>query len=60
LIRPRSDGDELAIATADGWLVPSEVQPENRRAMNWVEYLRGARLEPGAVFAKPDAPGVAP
>ena len=60
VIRPRPDGDELAIATADGWLVPSQVQPENRRAMDWAEYLRGARLGPGAVFAKPDAPGAAP
>ena len=60
VIRPRPDGDELAIATADGWLVPSQVRPENRRAMDWAEYLRGARLGPGAVFAKPDAPGAAP
>jgi hypothetical protein len=28
--------------------VPVEVQPENRRAMSWQDYLRGARLAPGA------------
>ena len=57
LMHPRPGGDELAIATADGWLLPSEVQPENRRAMPWAEYLRGARLAAGARFTKPDAPG---
>jgi methionyl-tRNA formyltransferase len=40
----------LAVATGEGALVPVEVQPENRRAMPWQEYLRGARLEPGARF----------
>jgi methionyl-tRNA formyltransferase len=49
--------DELAIATGEGWLCPVEVQPENRRAMAWSDYLRGARLATGAVFAKPDASG---
>ena len=39
------------LATGDGVLEPLEVQPENRRAMSWTEYLRGARLSPGAVFA---------
>jgi methionyl-tRNA formyltransferase len=53
LIRPRSDG-EPAIATSDGWLRPIEVQPENRRAMSWADYLRGARLAPGAMFASPN------
>ncbi|MGH7356397.1 MAG: methionyl-tRNA formyltransferase [Candidatus Rokuibacteriota bacterium] len=43
----------LAIATGDGCLVPLEVQPENRRAMGWDEYLRGARLAPGTAFASP-------
>ena len=39
------------LATGSGVLVPVEVQPENRRAMSWTEYLRGARLQPGAPFA---------
>src|SRR5688572_1639693 len=38
----------LAVSTGDGLLVPIEVQPENRRAMSWVSWLSGARLEPGA------------
>jgi methionyl-tRNA formyltransferase len=54
LIQPPSDG-ELAIATGDGWLRPIEVQPENRRAMSWADYLRGARLAPGAMFASLDS-----
>jgi methionyl-tRNA formyltransferase len=41
-------GDALAVATGDGLLLPLEVQPENRRAMAWDEYLRGARLAVGA------------
>jgi methionyl-tRNA formyltransferase len=54
----RPDGsDEPAIATADGWLCPLEVQGENRRAMPWSDYLRGARLTPGAVFTTPDPGG---
>ena len=56
LERP-DDSDELAIATADGWLRPTEVQGENRRAMRWSEYLRGARLTPGSTFAPPDSSG---
>lgn len=44
-------GGELGIATGSGVLVPLEVQPENRRAMTWADYLRGARLGPGAVVA---------
>ena len=55
LERPPAERDELAIATSDGWLRPVEVQPENRRAMSWSDYLRGARVAPGAMFAKPDA-----
>ena len=39
-----ADDDSLAIATGDGVLRPVEVQPENRRAMAWADYLRGARL----------------
>jgi methionyl-tRNA formyltransferase len=42
-----------AIATGDGALLPREVQPENRRAMAWDDYLRGARLVPGALFTAP-------
>lgn len=38
----------VAVATGEGALVPVEVQPENRRVMPWDEYLRGARLGPGA------------
>ena len=39
-----------AIAAGDGLLLPVEVQPENRRAMPWADYLRGARLAVGARF----------
>ncbi len=46
------DGD-LVIATADGALLPLEVQPENRRSMAWPDYLRGARLAAGATFLRP-------
>jgi len=38
----------LAIATGTGLLLPLEVQPENRKAMPWRDYLRGARLPAGA------------
>jgi methionyl-tRNA formyltransferase len=40
-------GEEPGIATGDGILLPVEVQPENRRAMPWGDFLRGARLGPG-------------
>jgi methionyl-tRNA formyltransferase len=43
----------LAIATAEGALLPLEVQPENRRPLAWPDYLRGARLTPGARFTRP-------
>ncbi|HKB27203.1 MAG TPA: methionyl-tRNA formyltransferase, partial [Methylomirabilota bacterium] len=43
----------LAIATGEGALQPSEVQPENRRPMPWADWLRGARLRPGALFTAP-------
>ena len=43
----RAEG-RLAIGTGAGLLEPLEVQPENRRAMDWDAYLRGARLGPGA------------
>ena len=56
LERP-ADGGEPAIAAADGWLRPIEVQPENRRPMSWADYLRGARLTPGATFSTPDGSG---
>ncbi|HEU5192738.1 MAG TPA: methionyl-tRNA formyltransferase [Methylomirabilota bacterium] len=36
-----------AIVTGDGLLLPVEVQPENRKAMAWEDFLRGARLRPG-------------
>jgi methionyl-tRNA formyltransferase len=38
----------LAIVAGDGGVVPVEVQPENRKAMSWDAWLRGARLRPGA------------
>ena len=36
------------IATGQGLLLPIDVQPENRKAMAWEDFLRGARLPPGA------------
>jgi methionyl-tRNA formyltransferase len=36
-----------AVATGEGLLLPVEVQPENRKAMAWEDFLRGARLRPG-------------
>jgi methionyl-tRNA formyltransferase len=41
-------GRTLAVATGDGILLPTEVQPDNRRPMPWADYLRGARLSAGA------------
>jgi methionyl-tRNA formyltransferase len=38
----------VAIATGEHLLMPGLVQPENRRAMAWEDFLRGARLGPGA------------
>jgi methionyl-tRNA formyltransferase len=38
----------VGIATADGALVPQLVQPESKKAMTWDDFLRGARLVPGA------------
>jgi len=38
----------ICIATGDGLLLPTEVQPDNRRAMAWDDFLRGARLGGGA------------
>jgi len=37
----------MAAATGEGLLLPLEVQPENRKAMPWEDFLRGARLGPG-------------
>lgn len=37
----------LCVAAGDGLVEPTEVQPENRRAVSWAEYLRGARLRAG-------------
>ena len=38
----------MGVATGGGLLLPVEVQPENRKVMRWGEFLRGARLAPGA------------
>ena len=38
----------LAVATSEGLLLPVQVQPENRKAMAWEDFLRGARLSAGA------------
>jgi methionyl-tRNA formyltransferase len=43
----------LAIVTRDGLFVPIEVQPENRRAVPWADFLRGARLAAGARVSEP-------
>jgi methionyl-tRNA formyltransferase len=37
----------LAVTTGDGLLLPTHIQPENRRPMAWADYLRGARLATG-------------
>jgi methionyl-tRNA formyltransferase len=38
----------LCIATGEGLLLPVQVQPENRKAMAWEDFLRGARIGPGS------------
>jgi methionyl-tRNA formyltransferase len=43
----------LAIVTGDGLLLPLEVQPDNRKAMPWADFLRGARLAAGAHVSEP-------
>src|SRR5262249_40604040 len=43
-----SGSGATCIATGDGLLLPTLVQPENRKAMAWEEFLRGARLGVGA------------
>jgi methionyl-tRNA formyltransferase len=50
---PLSAQGVLAIATGDGLLLPLEVQPENRKAMAWADFLRGARLMSGARVGEP-------
>ena len=37
----------LGIATGGGILLPTEVQPDNRRAMPWPAFLHGSRLTAG-------------
>jgi methionyl-tRNA formyltransferase len=39
--------EDLRVAAGAGAVAPIEVQPENRRALAWRDYLRGARLGPG-------------
>ncbi|HEY7040724.1 MAG TPA: methionyl-tRNA formyltransferase [Methylomirabilota bacterium] len=43
----------MAITTGAGLLLPLEVQPDNRKAMSWADFLRGARLQPGACVSEP-------
>jgi methionyl-tRNA formyltransferase len=43
----------LAVTTGDGLFLPVEVQPENRKAMRWADFLRGARLAAGARVGEP-------
>lgn len=38
-----------AVACADGSVLPVEVQPAGGRVMPWSDWLRGRRVEPGAV-----------
>jgi methionyl-tRNA formyltransferase len=60
---PRDTGDEpgtlvkhegaLAVASAQGLVMPTEVQPQNRRAISWKDWLAGARLTPGERYTAP-------
>ena len=43
----------LAVTPGDGLFLPLEVQPENRKAMRWADFLRGARLAAGARVGEP-------
>jgi|SRR5215468_4122374 len=43
-----ASGRGIGIATGDGVLLPVLVQPESRKPMAWEDFLRGARLAPGA------------
>ncbi len=45
-----SAGDDLLVATADGWLRVREVQPEGRRAASGAAFLRGTPGLIGAVL----------
>jgi methionyl-tRNA formyltransferase len=40
------------VTTGAGLLLPLDVQPESRKAMTWEDFLRGARLGPGARFTE--------
>jgi methionyl-tRNA formyltransferase len=42
----------MCIAAGEGMLLPLDVQPENRNAMGWEDFLRGARLGPGTRFTE--------
>lgn len=42
-----------AVASADGLVLPVEVQPENRKSMGWDDWLRGARLRDGVRIGAP-------
>ena len=52
-VSPQEGHAPVAIATGSGLLLPLEVQPENRKAMPWADFLRGARLEAGARVMEP-------
>ena len=43
----------LAVSTAEGLVLPTVVQPENRKPMAWDDWLRGVRLRAGARLAPP-------
>jgi methionyl-tRNA formyltransferase len=47
LVETPATGGRLAIAAGEGLVLPTEVQAQNRRAVRWEEYLRGARLPAG-------------
>ena len=38
----------ICVATGEGLFLPMQVQPENRKVVAWEDFLRGARLSPGA------------
>jgi methionyl-tRNA formyltransferase len=43
----------LAVSSADGLVLPVEVQAENRKPIGWDDWLRGARLREGARVGAP-------
>jgi len=45
-----SDAGHIAISTREELLLPESVQQESRKATRWDDFLRGARLGPGARF----------